>query len=448
MDGNCCIHTLALESREKSVKTAEREFWRVESVGADSPYRCETCRCCQKCKNADVLEEMSFREEAEQAQIESSVELDVLNKKLVASLPFIENPSIALKPNRFVAESVLRSQLALFKKKPEMREDTVKSHDKLVTRGYVKADHQLTAAECTAIASTPGDGYFIPWRIVHNEGSISTPCRIVFDASSKTPGGNSLNGILAKGKNRLVKIQNLLARFRQRSAAVTADISMAYNGTWLQPGHIKFQKYLWKQGLEEKMPTTVMYVLTLIYGVKPSGGQCQVSIEKLAAHFKMQGLYVDAASVLEEDVYVDDIISSQDSVQDCYEVATGIREVLAAGSLSVKAFTFSGQKPEEAVSADGLHVGVAGYLWRPEDDLLLLDIGPPRLGKAKRGKMPEPVVGDFGSALRKCFTRRTLAGVTARVVDPLGLATPASSWTSMTYAPGSLIGMTLCPWSY
>ena len=133
------------------------------------------------------------------------------------------------------------------------------------------------------------------------------------------------------------------------------------------------------------MPTTVMYVLTLIYGVKPSGGQCQVSIEKLAAHFKMQGLYVDAASVLEEDVYVDDIISSQDSVQDCYEVATGIREVLAAGSLSVKAFTFSGQKPEEAVSADGLHVGVAGYLWRPEDDLLLLDIGPPRLGTVKRG---------------------------------------------------------------
>ena len=41
--------------------------------------------------------------------------------------------------------------------------------------------------------------------------------------------------------------------------------------------------------------------------------------------------------------------------------------------------------------------------------------------------MPEPVVGDFGSALRKCFTRRTLAGVTARVFDPLGLATPVTA---------------------
>ena len=427
VDPDYCIYKLAIDCKEKSVKTAEREFWQTEGVGADSPYRCESCRCCQKCKNAEVLEEMSFREEAEQAQIESSVELDVENKRLVAKLPFIENPATALKPNRFVAESVLRSQLALFRKKPEMREDTVRSHDKLVTRGYVKADHELTKEERAAIAATPGDGYFIPWRIVHNEGSLSTPCRMVFDASSKTPGGNSLNGVLAKGKNRLVKIQNLLARFRQRSAAVTADISMAYNGTWLSADHIKYQKYLWKEGMEELKPTTIMYVLTLIYGVKPSGGQCQVSIEKLATHFKSRGLREAAADVLEKDVYVDDIISSQDSVQDCYEVAIGIEEVLAAGGLHVKAFTFSGQKPAEAVSADGIHVGLAGYLWRPEDDLLLLDIGPPRLGKAKRGKLPEPVVGDFGAALQKCFTRRTLTGVTARVFDPLGLATPVTA---------------------
>ena len=79
-------------------------------------------------------------------------------------------------------------------------------------------------------------------------------------------------------------------------------------------------------------------------------------------------------------------------------MAIGIEEVLAAGGLHVKAFTFSGQKPAEAVSADGIHVGLAGYLWRPEDDLLLLDIGPPCLGKAKRGKLLEPVVGDFGAA--------------------------------------------------
>jgi hypothetical protein len=90
------------------------------------------------------------------------------------------------------------------------------------------------------IEKSPGAGYYIPWRIVHNEGSLSTPCRMVFDASSKTPGGESLNGCLAKGQNRLCKLQHLMLRFRMGQEAVTADISMAYNGTRLHPEHMKY----------------------------------------------------------------------------------------------------------------------------------------------------------------------------------------------------------------
>ncbi len=108
------------------------------------------------------------------------------------------------------------------------------------------------------IEKSPGAGYYIPWRIVHNEGSLSTPCRMVFDASSKTPGGESLNGCLAKGQNRLCKLQHLLLRFRMGQEAVTADISMAYNGTRLHPEHMKYQRYLWKDDLLPQNPVKVM----------------------------------------------------------------------------------------------------------------------------------------------------------------------------------------------
>ena len=422
-----CCDQGELEMYKMNCKKEERDFNKVESIGGEVPYRCVACRNCQRCANSEEIEEVSFREEAEQALIEASVELDAAQNRLLATLPFIEDPAVHLTPNKHIAECVLRSQLALFKKKPEMKEDTIKSHEKLVQRGYVKKEQDLSAEERAALNVLPGPGYFIPWRIVHNEGSISTPCRMVFDASSKTPGGNSLNGVLAKGQNRLVKIQSLLARFRLGRAAVTADISMAYNGTWLKPEYYKFQRYLWKKDLEEKEPTVVMYVLTLIYGVKPSGGQCQVAIETLANHFATHGEHLEAARVLKKDVYVDDVLSSQDSVEDCYQVALGVEEILAKGSMKVKAFTFSGQEPAAAVSADGTHVGLAGYLWRPLEDCILLDIGPPRLGKAKRGKLPEPVAGDFGTALSTCFTRRTLTGMVARVFDPLGLATPVTA---------------------
>jgi hypothetical protein len=95
--------------------------------------------------------------------------------------------------------------------------------------------------------------------------------------------------------------------------------------------------------------------------------------------------------------------------------------------MGVKAFTFSKLEPDEKVSADGVHVGLAGYLWSPVDDLVKLDIGPPRLGKARRGKRPAPITGDYAEALRTCFTRRTLTGLVAGIFDPLGLITPITA---------------------
>ena len=42
--------------------------------------------------------------------------------------------------------------------------------------------------------------YFIPWRVVWSK-SRSTPVRLFFDASQRTPCGLSLNDIIPKGSN-------------------------------------------------------------------------------------------------------------------------------------------------------------------------------------------------------------------------------------------------------
>jgi hypothetical protein len=75
-------------------------------------------------------------------------------------------------------------------------------------------------------------------------------------------------------------------------------------------------------------------------------------------------------------------------------VAEEIVEILARSSMSVKAFTFSGNKPDEKVCADGTHFGLASYLCSPEADTIELDITPPHLGKAKRGPRPEWIFTD------------------------------------------------------
>ena len=202
---------------------------------------------------------------------------------------------------------------------------------------------------------------------------------------------------------------------------------MEYNGTSLKPEYYKFQRYLWREMLDNSMPITTMFVTTLIYGVKPSGAQCQASLEKLAEHSIEEGRHLEGARVLKEEVYVDDIMASATTREEVDVMIKGVEEILEMGSMKVKAFTISGEPPAEAVSADGIHVGLGGYLWRPESDQLLLAIGPLRLGKARRGKLAQPVTGDFGEALKACFTRRTVTGLVARVFDPLGLATPITA---------------------
>ena len=415
------------EAEMYNAAVEERKLWQVEQLGTESPYRCIDCRNCVRCKKGDTLEAISLKEEAEQCLIEQSIQLDPDSNTLWAKLPFVEDPVQQLKPNRYVAEKVLKTQLNLFSRNPGMKDDAVKSHEKLRGRGHVKLLAELEEKYGEKLDQLPGDGYFIPWRIVHKEDSLSTPCRIVFDASSKTPGGASLNSVLAKGQNRLAKLQHLLMRFRIKSEAVTADITMAYNGMKLSPEHLKYQKYLWKEDLNQSNPTQVMVVTTLIYGVKPSGQQCQVSLERLADHFQEAGECQAGAKALKEDTYVDDIITAQDSLDDCKRVAAEVTVILGKGSMNVKAFTYAGAKPSEAVSGDGQHVGLAGYLWAPEEDMLKVDVGPPRLGRAKRGKRPEPVLGDFKSALSGCFTKRILTGLVAAVFDPLGLVTPVTA---------------------
>ena len=86
---------------------------------------------------------------------------------------------------------------------------------------------------------------------------------------------------------------------------------------------------------------------------------------------------------LKDDTYVDDIITSPKSLPKCQQVAADIERILAKGTMGVKAFSYSGSKPSEKVSADGTHVGLAGYLWATEDDVIKLDIGLPRLGRGR-----------------------------------------------------------------
>ena len=65
---------------------------------------------------------------------------------------------------------------------------------------------------------------FIPWRAVWNSNSISTPCRLVFDASQPTVSGTSLNDILEKGKNNMNELVEIVICWSTHKIGFHTDV--------------------------------------------------------------------------------------------------------------------------------------------------------------------------------------------------------------------------------
>ena len=412
-----------------TVKDEERRFSAAEHAGSEITYRCVRCRQCSDCRNSGKTESISFREEAEQHQIEAAVEYVPAEKRLVSKLPFIASPKENLFQNRYAAEKVLDSQMKRVNASEDVKNDILTSFEKLASRGFFLPVSVLDQKKKSLIYEGDDAGYYIPWRTVYKEASLSTPCRMVFDASARTPGGTSLNDILCKGENRLANIHNILLKFRSKPAAFTCDIRMAYNMVSLDPAYLRYHRFLWKEGLEESSPVVDYVVTTLIYGVRPVGNCLIAGFKKLADYVLEHHPEQAAAGVeaLLNSIYVDDVAHADETAERNKATAESLDFVLSMGSMEVKGYTFSGQPPPEELTADGETVGLVGMAWGPEKDWISLSIKPLYFGKPKRGKLPDIVTGDFAPALKKNFTRRTLLSKIAGVYDPMGLTTPITA---------------------
>ena len=100
--------------------------------------------------------------------------------------------------------------------------------DKLIDRGHIVLLKDLDKELQDKILNAK-TGYFIPYDVAFKEGSLSTPARPVFDASSRTPGGESLNNLLAKGSPDFAKLIHLHLDWRMGPSALIGDIRQFYN---------------------------------------------------------------------------------------------------------------------------------------------------------------------------------------------------------------------------
>ena len=396
----------------------QKHFEEVENAASEILYRCINCRNCQNCKNADRTENISIQEEVEQNLINQSITVHLDVGKTEAKLPLLQDAAIKLAPNKKRALAVYKSQVKRLESNTQDKADVIASEAKLQSLGHVDYVKNLTKEQQQRLSENTVQNY-IPWTTVWKDNSVSTPCRIVFNASMPTDSKFSLNDILAKGKNNMNKLVEIILRWRTHQFGFHSDVAKMYNTVQLREEDWCLQRYIWQENLDPRYIPEEKVIKTLIYGVKSSGNQAEHALRLTASLSKNE--FQEANNMIQNDVYVDDCMSGENSIELCHKRADEINLVLTRGGFSLKGFTFSKSDPPQELSQDTKSINVAGMKWFSKKDYIMLDISPIDFSKRKKGKKKFSMEMINGPSRRQCLS------MVASVFDLTGMLTPITA---------------------
>ena len=407
-----CIAT-SYAYKAKIPLSKQRDYLDEDDIDETINYRCDQCQKC-KCNSSNRLKMISLNEKIEQEQIKASVHVNLEKERVEVDLPFIKDPDKYLSEkhggndNYSQAHRVYKSQCRF----PDSVKDEIRNvHSDLIEKGFLKKLSDLPP-EHQSLVGGNRFSHFMPWRIVRKD-STTTPVRLVVD-----PSMSGLNLCLAKGENRMRKINDILVRARCRKYLWSSDISKLYNRLYLKPSSYTYQLFLFHTSLDPNIPPEVYVLVRCWYGVTSSANQATYALEELSRLLKDE--YPLAFEVIHSDMYVDDLLPGSSSLEIVNEQIRQVSEVLQKGGFFPKFIIQSGQEIQEEF------IRILGYKWNVMEDSIAPGFTELNFSKKKRGmKAPNPFPIRDPSDVVKILdsvdlTRRTAVSKTAELFDPLG----------------------------
>lgn len=253
---------------------------------------------------------------------------------------------------------------------------------------------------------------YLPHHGVHREDSLTTKLRVVFNASSKTSTGKSLNDLMECGPKLQQDIQNLLLRWRTYRYVYTADCEKMYRCILLHPDQQHLQKILWRDSAQDILRE--YQLCTVTYGMKAAPYLAMRTMQQLALDEAHK--YPDAAEVLKKDFYVDDLLSGSYSIEHAKEVQRQLIEMLQSARINLRKWSSNcpellSQLTTEQINPTTIDLKNAnstkalGLRWNPACDVFTF----------------HPV--DEYNDSSQC-TKRMLLSDISKIFDPLGWLSP------------------------
>ncbi|XP_041769598.1 uncharacterized protein LOC121592267 [Anopheles merus] len=221
----------------------------------------------------------------------------------------------------------LRRFLAIerrLEREPETRKAYTEFMDEYLHLGHMsKVVSDRTTAEC----------YYLPHHPVFKADSTTTKCRVVFDASSKTSTGVSLNDTMMVGPTLQQDGASILLRFRTHQVALTADVAKMYRQVWVHPDDRKLQRILWRSSPSD--PIEEFELNTVTYGTAAAPFLAVRTLQQTREDHKEE---FPIAASREHDFYVDDFVSGDKSIEEARELQFQMNLLYAKGGFSLHAF--------------------------------------------------------------------------------------------------------------
>ena len=265
--------------------------------------------------------------------------------------------------------------------------------------------------------------HYLPHHPVIRDDKETTKIRIVFDASSKLKSQPSLNDILFPGPCLLPLLQEVLLRFRIGKIGLIADIKQAFLQIWIDPNHRDFVRFLWFDDIYKDNPKIVILrFCRVLFGLTCSpfilNGTINAHLEKFSDYANLK----DFIYKFIRDLYVDDVSSSFDNIDNAYSFYKNASSILALAQFNLRKWDTNDNELKNRIK---LHSNLENVDKIPDvnDDVKIRKV----LG-VSWDTFSDKFIFDFKeiatNGLQLAATKRNILKICNTFFDPLGLLSP------------------------
>lgn len=322
--------------------------------------------------------------------------------RYIVRLPFKRGPPIDIGESRPRAVKVLSSLLRRIRAHPPLEREYFEFLSEYEHMQHMQRSPSGNHDQCV----------YLPHHAVTREGSATTRLRVMFNASSITSNGTSLNDHLLAGPKLQADSSSVILKWRNFRYVYSADIAKMYRQILVDQRDVNFQRILWV----DSNSTPVDYcLLTVTYGMSCASFLVLRVLQQLALD-DGHG-FPRAASVLQNNIYVDDALFGADDKLTLKQTRNQLIELLKQGGFTLRKWASNSATLlsdidacdhelacHKSLSVDN-SLKILGIGWNPRSDALEFKVG-----------LPESCP----------TTKRAILSVIAKLYDPLGRVTPVT----------------------